>query len=202
MLKSYNSVASEFNLFKLVEIPELINLTLENKTRKSNLWYIHGEINYCKSIMLGFDHYCGYIGKIDSYVKGTYRWKGTKKIEPIKNKIKDYDKFKADNISWVELFFNSDVHIIGFSLDYSEIDIWWILTKRARMIQDKELEGKINNNIYFYGKVDSEKKAYLESFEVKIIEMEESNEDWHSFYEESFIHMVEEIDRKYKESND
>lgn len=38
---------------------------------RKNIWYIHGEAKYPKSIMLGYDHYCGAIGKIDSTLKVT-----------------------------------------------------------------------------------------------------------------------------------
>jgi hypothetical protein len=37
------------------------------------LWNMHGEIDHPKTIMLGLDHYCGSVSKIDSYVKGTYK---------------------------------------------------------------------------------------------------------------------------------
>jgi hypothetical protein len=61
-------------------------------------------------------------------------------------RIKDSN---TDRYSWVDLFFMTDVHIIGFGLGYDETDIWWILNRRKRML----LEGKITtlpNNIYFY----------------------------------------------------
>ncbi|AOR59388.1 hypothetical protein PEC301899_04570 [Pectobacterium carotovorum subsp. carotovorum] len=45
----------------------------ENDTKF--LWNIHGEIDNPKSIMLGLDHYCGSVSKIDAYVKGTYSHK-------------------------------------------------------------------------------------------------------------------------------
>ena len=42
---------------------------------KRNIWQIHGEIRKPATIMLGLDQYCGYIGKIDSYLKGRYSYK-------------------------------------------------------------------------------------------------------------------------------
>ena len=54
-------------------------------------------------------------------------------IKKIKNKVKENT---YDGISWIELFFNSDVHIVGFGFDFYEIDLWNILTKRARLISE------------------------------------------------------------------
>lgn len=45
------------------------------KRHKTRLWNIHGEIDRPKSIMLGLDHYCGSVAKLDSYKKGTIRRK-------------------------------------------------------------------------------------------------------------------------------
>ena len=49
--------------------------------------------------------------------------------------------------SWIDHFFFSNVHILGLGLDFSEIDLWWILDRRKRLI----MEGcPIKNHIFFY----------------------------------------------------
>jgi len=142
-------------------------LTLDSKNhRGTKLWHIHGEVEHPKSIMLGLDHYCGSISKIDSYIKGNYEFsvKSTKqKVKPMTEKLKENS---FDQVSWVELFFNSNVHILGLSLDYSETDLWWVLNKRARLMQSSN----IKNKIYYYDSniVDS-KKSLLESMGVTVI---------------------------------
>ena len=53
-----------------------------------------------------------------------------------------------DNVSWAELMFRTNVYIVGFGMGFSEIDIWWLLNKRARMIQEDKC---ISNTItYLY----------------------------------------------------
>jgi hypothetical protein len=132
----------------------------------TKLWHIHGEVEHPKSIMLGLDHYCGSISKIDSYVKGNYEFsiKSTKKkVKSMAEKLVDSD---FDQVSWVDLFFNSNVHILGLSLDYSETDLWWILNKRARLM----LTDNVNNKIYYYdSNIKDSKKSLLESMGVKVI---------------------------------
>lgn len=135
------------------------------------LWNIHGEIEAQKSIMIGLDHYCGSIGKIDAYIKGKYVYHLDGKEVNVKSMMDKIggDEFQGD--SWVELFFNSDVYFIGFSLDYSEIDIWWVLNKRARI--NREIDGGLGNKVYFYDfDVCPEKRSLLLSFDVEVREME------------------------------
>lgn len=99
------------------------NLRFDNDVR---IWQIHGEINNPKSIQLGLDHYCGYIGKIDTYLKGSYRYhKDGKNIKALEIE-KKIESSTFDNVSWIELFFNTNIHILGLGLDYSETDLWWI----------------------------------------------------------------------------
>lgn len=156
------------------------------KERKTKLWKIHGEIANPKSIMIGLDHYGGYVSKINDYVKGNYRitkGKKNKRLKSIKEKIKSG---KFDGISWVELFFNSNLHILGFGMDYSEIDLWWILNKRARLMS----EIKINNTITFYSdKMNSEKKGLLKSLNVEVIEIEVLNNNYSEQYDK-IINMI------------
>jgi hypothetical protein len=136
---------------------------------EKNLWQIHGEINRPASIMLGLDQYCGSIGKIDSYIKGryTYTFDGVDIVEmPIQEKLK---KNKFSGSSWIELFFTSNLHIIGFTLDFSEIELWWILNKRSRMIKSEGDEKLIKNEIHFYcDDIDEQKKSLLESMNVTV----------------------------------
>ena len=147
------------------------------------IWNIHGEVSNPKSIMLGLDHYCGSIGKIDGYLKGNYEYQVENKKHqtiPIKEKINTNE---FDNVSWVELFFITNLHIIGFGLDYSEIDLWWIINKRARLKKEVSIQNKIKfyvsplekllNPQRDYGKYIQEKnkRELLKSFDVEIIEV-------------------------------
>lgn len=174
------------------------NINLKNTENKveGRVWHIHGDINTPKSIMLGFNHYMGSAAKVDSYLKGTYKSESNDNIQPIKP-IKDKVNLNEyDNLSWVELFFNSDVHIIGFGFDFYEIDLWNILTKRSRLKY-------LKNNIYYYTTslseikddsarmMETRKIELLKSLSVEVIEQpiyKESNKDyltqWNRFINE------------------
>jgi hypothetical protein len=54
------------DLYSIRRLKEIKN----TKEAEKNFWQIHGEIRKPATIMLGLDHYCGSIGKIDSFIKG------------------------------------------------------------------------------------------------------------------------------------
>lgn len=137
------------------------------------VWHIHGEINNPKSIQLGLDHYAGYISKIDSYIKGNYEYQKDSEPKKVDSIVEKLQNNKYDNVSWIELFFNTNIHILGLRLDYSEIDLWWILNKRARLMIDND----INNRIVFYtNKIDEQKRGLLNSFNVEVELIDKFNE--------------------------
>ena len=124
------------------------HITMSNQDNDINIWHVHGDIERIPSIALGLDHYCGSVSKIDAYLKGNYSYiedKKEKRLNGIIAKLNGTESF--DSVSWIELFYNTNVHIIGFGLDYSEIDIWWILNKRQRYI--KSSKTNLFNKIYY-----------------------------------------------------
>lgn len=150
------------------------------------LWNIHGEIDHPKSIMLGLDHYCGSVSKIDSYVKGNYKHTVSGKSVAVASMK---EKLRSDSYcltSWVDLFFSSNVHIVGLSLDYSETDLWWVLNKRARFVAD----GLVFNKIFFYtNHIDEEKMGLLKSFDVDVVITGVVDGDYKGMYKSSISKM-------------
>ena len=135
------------------------------KEQTVRLWSLHGEILHPKSIMLGLDHYCGSIGKLDSYIKGNYTIQKDGKLHHVQKMEEKIKNGSYCHSSWVDLFFSSDLHIIGLSLDYSETDLWWVLNKRARLSQTAPLK----NKIYFHSTSEKPSKIHLlQSFGVEI----------------------------------
>lgn len=120
-------------------------------------WPIHGNIDSPSSIMIGYDHYCDSLSKIAYYARGGEDLK-RKRVDSIEQRLKEGI---SDPIAWVDLFFISDVHIIGLGLNYDEMDLWWVLNKRRRIKwEDPKL---INNEIYYY-QVDKLKKMQRKIF--------------------------------------
>lgn len=91
----------------------------EHQGRYQNLWHIHGEARKPKSIVLGHDYYGRLLGKYREYLyKQTY----------FRNDTLEHG---VEVDSWIDLFMLGDVHVLGFGFDYSEIDLWWLLSAKA-----------------------------------------------------------------------
>lgn len=133
-------------------------------SKESLIYHIHGDIKGVSSIMLGLDHYGGSLAKIQDYVKGNYQRTRTisgkkvryKVVPSIRERLKNGSALNASDyefkdsgyplFSWIDAFFFTNMHIIGLAIDFSEIDIWWILSRRARLLKS----GLLNNRIWYY----------------------------------------------------
>lgn len=201
MQKTFHGVLKNMSTENIYSIRR--HWLLENKNMKSKIWHIHGEIDNPKTIQLGLDQYCGSIGKIDAYIKGTYFYPKdgarTKTLQ-IEDKCSSNDKNKFDNISWVELFFNTNIHILGFGLDYSETDIWWIINKRARLMMKPNVI--IENEITYYThKIEEEKKGLLESLKINVEIIEDFTKNKETNYEQLYKFILKKI-KLIKESDE
>lgn len=155
----------------------------ENEVCK--IWNIHGEIETPVSIMLGLDHYCGSVSKLDAYVKGTYEFHENSKPVKIRKMTEKLEENEFDNRSWAELFFTTNMHIIGLSLDYSETDLWWILTKRARILKEEKTKRFVKNKIYYYDRhIKKDKEALMESLDIIVIkpQIDDYKNNWNKYY--------------------
>jgi hypothetical protein len=97
---------------------------------KSFVWHIHGESGVPNSITLGYDQYCGYLQALRAYATGN---SGDVPKSPFKRGIDDFDSRDDVVYSWLDVFLRDDLHIVGLGLDYTEIDLWWALTYKARL---------------------------------------------------------------------
>jgi hypothetical protein len=121
------------------------------KEEQKSVWHIHGEINHnqkfkkgqypSQSIQIGYEHYGEYLYEIQSYVLG----KKYTTQESIPNRLRKGIKIP---ISWIDILFNDNLIIIGLSLDFSEIDLWWLLNYRKKVFsKHKDLN---ENTVVFY----------------------------------------------------
>lgn len=144
---------------------------VDNKT----YWHIHGDCNVPASINLGYEHYCGQLQKMRDYVVNAPNYT-SKKIykESLIRRLKMKGKLNLQ--SWIDLFFTHDVHIFGLSLDFVEIDLWWLLTYRARSKYYKK-GNFIKNKLYYYipskyTESSIDKIQLLKANDVEVIEID------------------------------
>lgn len=144
--------------------PETIyRITTKNVLMDKHIWHVHGELKNRGTLILGQRMYSKALSKVNSYI--------------------DNDFVVSKHKSWIDLMFTEEIHMLGFGLDYSEIDIWLVLNERARYYLKNN---KKKNKIYFYmynpylENLDFE--YILDSFDIKVIKSIE-DESAFSFYE-------------------
>lgn len=118
-----------------------------------NIWHIHGDANYLKSITLGYEHYSGYLQQMRNYVVVGTSYKSLK-LDSLVKRIRNNEVHAP--YSWLDLFFTQDIYIIGLTLDFIEIHLWWLLTFRQRATLSKNIRW-INKIVYFYPNTLGEK---------------------------------------------
>lgn len=140
------------------------------------LWHIHGECSIPKGVVLGHDRY----GRLLSH------------IEKICSS-QDYENLPSGSSphsfkSWPELFLYGDVHILGFSFDLSEFDLWWLLKRKQR-------EQRGNGKVYFYEfhEPKSIKQKLLKAHGVELPYISARRGDYLGFYTKAITEIINSI---------
>lgn len=126
-----------------------------NRLKDVDLWHIHGELRLQSSIVFELDEYARLIRRITDY------------------NAKNANRYQEDYVdlafsSWIDYLIMGDVYVVGQGLDYSELDLWWLLNRRRRE--------KANVGRYFYyapqeTSVTAAKKAILKRLNVTHLDM-------------------------------
>lgn len=149
----------------------------------TSIWHIHGEIDAITSIMLGLGYYGAKISRMKDYIDGKYSYKSGNSnitIGPLKTRLLE-GILKPE--SWIDLFFISDVHILGSGLYYDEIDLWWLLTKRKELLASIKMKVEPNKIIY-YGNVEQGKLELFHKLGIDVVEY-----DCYPKTKESYVRM-------------
>lgn len=148
------------------------HFTLERDGKPVQIWNIHGSIEDEESILLGLYEYSKYVTDIEKVLK------------PIEQESPNIDKS-----SWPYIMLHSDVHMLGFGLGYEEIDIWYVLTFRKRLIR----KGIIPRNNFFYYSImnksyNADKMELLKTLDVEVvsINLNKSEDAYEKAYDEIY----------------
>lgn len=97
------------------------------------IWHIHGEARKPDSMILGHYYYAGLLTKMRQFSvnRGGRYFAKQQKREVLTMK------------GWIDSFILGDVYILGLGMDFSELDLWWLLARKA---DEKAEHGKV----YFY----------------------------------------------------
>jgi SIR2-like domain len=100
-----------------------------------NVWHIHGEVDSPESILVGFEQYGGYLQHIRNYLLSGVSYKNLT-LGAARDRLRLGDEAVH---SWVDCFFLRDLYILGLTLDFTEMTLWWLLIFRIRLVARGEL---------------------------------------------------------------
>lgn len=122
------------------------NVFRHHKINNKKIWHIHGSLSNPNSIILGYEHYSGYLQSMRGYTTTGSNYSNKLFDKPLTERLKTGDT----GYSWIDDFFTKDVCIVGLNLDFVEIDLWWLLTFRERCRLMKKTDFNISNTITYY----------------------------------------------------
>ena len=124
-----------------------------------HIWHIHGELGSSSSIMLGHEQYSRYIHKIRNFLTtGVATTVKERKRRSYLSKFASKEiEMKGDIENWVDLFLEHEVHMVGFSFDYTENHLWNLLMEKQRLRNKGALVGPTVGQVVFHRCSDREK---------------------------------------------
>lgn len=149
--------------------------------KERNIYHIHGELELPKSICLGQIHYATNLMRVmealDTQSKDSDDADGFRLRESI---VSGDTEIKT----WAEYFFTKNVFILGLGLYECDFDLWWLISYRAKLLQESSFP--IKNSIYYFnvkaGEDDSPVVDILRNLRVNILPQTVEGEDWKSAY--------------------
>ena len=109
----------------------------------NRIWHIHGEARKPSSMIL--DHY-QYGALLNRFVNFC-RWRE-------KERGADEPRL-AEKESWLDVYLDAEVYIIGQGFDFAEMDLWWLLNR-------KNMENRRRNVFFYEPRTDREYDAKIE----------------------------------------
>ena len=123
--------------------------------RINRVWHIHGEARKPGSLILSQYSYAAQIHKMREFV-----------VERRDSYQRNQKQQKPQTVNgWLDSFLLGDVYILGFGMDYSETDIWWLLERKKR-------ERAEHGDVYYYTPESTgfqEKEELLTLLGVKVL---------------------------------
>lgn len=115
-----------------------------SRSRDVDFYHAHGIGKWKNTLCLSHEHYISLITKI----RTTFF---TDSNDENKEILSSIIKGEIESTgTWPELLFTTDVAIVGLGLDYSEIDLWWLLAQRAALFSPCHQLSQFENSIVYY----------------------------------------------------
>ncbi|MBN2156816.1 MAG: SIR2 family protein [Candidatus Lokiarchaeota archaeon] len=132
--------------------------------REFAIWHIHGFCDYVRSIRMGLSDYMGIVEKSRKLL---YKSSG--------NPFKDFTSMNnwIGKNTWLDVFLNNNLLIVGLGLEVQEVSLRWLLIIREKLFKKYEERG-IRKKTWFilneeYDSMLEGKKLFFEKLNIEII---------------------------------
>lgn len=152
---------------------QFMNMTAANKSIP--IWHIHGEAAKPDTMVIGHYYYGKLLYRIEKYASDAIK----------RYKIAQQQGLEFYPRSWVDYLLFGDVYIVGLGLDFSEMDLWWLINCKKRNGIGK---------VYFYEpNLSMEKKVLIEAYGVENISLEVEDDNYKGYYKQVIKHINEHL---------
>ena len=86
------------------------------------IWHVHGEAEKAHTITLGYEQYGGQLQKLRDYATSNRNSSASLKSQ-FKIGKEEFDAGGTQAYSWIDVFLRDDIHFVGYTLDYTELDL-------------------------------------------------------------------------------
>ena len=111
------------------------------------VWHLHGEACAPESIVLGLEHYIRCVDQIGDYMSGMppqrskvqkQKWSTKRARSPRVQKatVRNRTWVNPNRQAWLDVFMESEVHVVGLTLGPEELTLWRALMLRRYWCQD------------------------------------------------------------------
>lgn len=98
-----------------------------------SIYHVHGIVSRASTICIGYEHYMAYIQKLRSRLIRHGRNKETaEQIVFLMLRLVPFSR------TWEELFFTTNMSIVGLGLAFEETDLWELLVLRAAVLNTSD----------------------------------------------------------------
>lgn len=113
-----------------------------------NIYHAHGIVDKPNTICISFVRYMSLISRIrDGFILKGSDQKDKEDYAPLIDSIKNREEPIG---CWPELFFKTNMHIVGFGLVFFEFDFWWLLSLRKSLFEANPVLKEYENIICFH----------------------------------------------------
>ena len=163
---------------------------------KHDVWHIHGDAITPESIALNNEYYGKLVGRYSEWIRN--------KAEEQDGYTSNYKNRKPEKIkSWIDAFLFGNLYILGFGMNFSETDLWWLLEYKAK---DQEVFGKtlfFDKDLKNKAKTDFKAWCKYKLFEILKVQVEDRGgkiSDFKDFYEEAYEYLKNDPLKKKNET--